>query len=152
MQRGWGGGRGEPVAAENWARTRQSVTGPAEEGMKKVLIVDDDTDIVTLLEQVLTDEGYDVRTAIGEGALRLAAAEHPTIILLDIMMPGMDGVEVSQRLRADERTRDIPIVAMSASHRLRDRAREMQVDGLLAKPFDLDELLAQIERLSVDTP
>ena len=73
--------------------------------MKKVLIVDDDTDIVTLLEQVLLDEGYDVRTAIGEGALRVAADEHPTIILLDIMMPGMDGVEVSQRLRADERTR-----------------------------------------------
>jgi two-component system KDP operon response regulator KdpE len=118
--------------------------------MKKVLIVDDDTDIVTLLEQVLSDEGYDVRTAIGEGALRVAADEHPTVILLDIMMPGMDGVEVSQRLRADARTRDIPIVAMSASHRLRDRAREMQVDGLLAKPFDLDELLAQIERLSVD--
>lgn len=150
MVRGEGGSDQPLAAAWGVAPREDSVVDLAEGGMKTVLIVDDDTDIVTLLEQVLVDEGYVVRTAVGEGALRVAVDEHPNVILLDIMMPGMDGVEVSHRLRSDVRTRDIPIVAMSASHRLRDRAREMQVDGLLAKPFDLDELLAHIERLALD--
>jgi CheY-like chemotaxis protein len=112
-----------------------------------VLIVDDDADIVMMLVQVLQDEGYEVRAAIGEEALAIAAADRPDVVLLDIMMPGMDGVEVCRRLRADPRTTAIPVIAMSASHRLRERASEMEVNGLLAKPFDLDELLANIERL-----
>jgi CheY-like chemotaxis protein len=116
--------------------------------LKTVLIVDDDVDIVTMLQQVLEDEGYAVRAAVGEQALRLALTEAPDVILLDIMMPGIDGVEMSRRLRADGRTRQIPIVAMSASHRLAERAVEMHANGLLAKPFDLDELLAHIERLA----
>jgi CheY-like chemotaxis protein len=113
----------------------------------KVLIVDDDADIVTMLVQVLQDEHYEVRAASGEEALAIASADPPDVILLDIMMPGMDGVEVCRRLRANPRTASIPVIAMSASHRLRERASEMDVNGLLAKPFDLDELLANIERL-----
>lgn len=115
--------------------------------MKTILVVDDDADIVGMLRHVLEDEGYAVQTAVGEGALHLALTTGPSLILLDIMMPGMDGVEVSQRLRADARTRTIPIVAMSAAHRLRERAREMAADTLLAKPFDLTTLLDEIERL-----
>jgi CheY-like chemotaxis protein len=117
----------------------------------KVLIVDDDADIVMMLVQVLQDEHYEVRAASGEEALAIASADPPDVILLDIMMPGMDGVEVCRRLRANPRTASIPVIAMSASHRLRERASEMDVNGLLAKPFDLDELLANIERL-VKTP
>ena len=119
--------------------------------MPKVLIVDDDADIVMMLVQVLQDEHYEVRAASGEEALAIASADPPDVILLDIMMPGMDGVEVCRRLRANPRTASIPVIAMSASHRLRERASEMDVNGLLAKPFDLDELLANIERL-VKTP
>jgi CheY-like chemotaxis protein len=118
----------------------------------KVLIVDDDADIVMMLVQVLQDEGYAVRAAVGEEALALAVADQPDVILLDIMMPGMDGVEVCRRLRANPRSARAPVIAMSASHRLRERASQMDVDGLLAKPFDLDELLANIERLLISPP
>jgi CheY-like chemotaxis protein len=113
----------------------------------KILIVDDDSDIVTMLVQVLQDEHYEVRSASGEAGLALAQAEQPSAILLDIMMPGMDGVEVCRRLRANPQTAHIPVIAMSASARLSERATEMDVDGLLAKPFDLNELLANVERL-----
>jgi two-component system response regulator MprA len=112
-----------------------------------VLIVDDDSDIVGMLVQVLQDDGYSVVTGVGEEALALAASAAPAVVLLDIMMPGIDGVEFARRIRADARTAGIPIVAMSASHRLRERAGQMQADDLLAKPFDLDELLAVIQRL-----
>ena len=120
--------------------------------MPKVLIVDDDADIVMMLVQVLQDEGYAVRAAVGEEALTLAVDDQPDVILLDIMMPGMDGVEVCRRLRANPRSARAPVIAMSASHRLRERASQMDVDGLLAKPFDLDELLANIERLLTPPP
>lgn len=120
--------------------------------MPTVLIVDDDTDIVMMLVQVLQDEGYTVLTGTGEAALALAATAAPDVILLDIMMPGIDGVEMSRRLRANPRTAAIPVIAMSASHRLRERASQMQVNGLLAKPFDLDELLATIKRLLAPAP
>lgn len=115
--------------------------------MPTVLIVDDDTDIVAMLVQVLQDEGYAVVTGTGDEALALAESAAPAVVLLDIMMPGIDGVEFARRLRANPGTATLPIVAMSASHRLRERAGQMQVDDLLAKPFDLDDLLAAIQRL-----
>ncbi|MCC6629631.1 MAG: response regulator transcription factor [Chloroflexi bacterium] len=115
--------------------------------MPTVLIVDDDTDIVAMLVQVLQDEGYAVVTGTGDEALALAESAAPSVVLLDIMMPGIDGVEFARRLRANPGTATLPIVAMSASHRLRERAGQMQVDDLLAKPFDLDDLLAAIQRL-----
>jgi CheY-like chemotaxis protein len=70
----------------------------------------------------------------------------PDLILLDIMMPGMDGVEVSRRLRADPVTAGIPIVVMSAQHRLRATAAQMPIDDRLPKPFALDLLFSTIER------
>jgi len=111
-----------------------------------VLVVDDDPFIVDFLETALEDEGYLVLAAVNGGALPLARDLHPDIILLDIMMPGMDGVEVSQRLRADPVTADIPIVVMSAQDRLRATSTLMQVDDRLPKPFDLDRLYAIVAR------
>src|SRR5690348_17554431 len=91
---------------------------PARKGMEMatgtVLVVDDDPSIIALIETALADEGYQVMAAVGAGALTVAHDRQPDLILLDIMMPGMDGVEVSQRLRTDETTASIPIVAMSA--------------------------------------
>ena len=113
--------------------------------MPTILVVDDDADIVAMLVQVLQDDGYGVVTGIGDEALALAESVAPAVVLLDIMMPAIDGVEFARRLRANPRTSGISIVAMSASHRLRERADQMQADELLAKPFDLDELLANIE-------
>jgi len=111
-----------------------------------VLVVDDDPFIVDFLETALEDEGYLVLAAVNGGALPLARDLHPDVILLDIMMPGMDGVEVSQRLRADPVTADIPIIVMSAQDRLRATSTLMQVDDRLPKPFDLDRLYAIVAR------
>jgi CheY-like chemotaxis protein len=109
-----------------------------------VLVVDDDPSIVEFLTQALEDEEYRVVTSVDGASLPLARETQPDVILLDIMMPGMDGIEVSQRLRQDPGTADIPIVVMSARDRLRDTTRVMDVDGRLPKPFDLDFLYATV--------
>lgn len=109
-------------------------------GRGTVLVVEDDSAIVDLIQEALKDEGYEVLAAMNGGALQVAHDRHPDVILLDIMMPGMDGVEVSRRLRADPDTAAIPIIAMSAHHRLQATAERMLADDRLPKPFDLDGL------------
>lgn len=111
-----------------------------------VLVVDDDPGIVSLLEVVLEDDGYSVLAAVGGAALQVAHDQHPDLVLLDIMMPGMDGVEVSQRLRADPQTADIPIVVMSAHDRLRATSSRMPVNDSLPKPFEMSDLCATVAR------
>lgn len=109
-----------------------------------VLVVDDDPDIVDLLADALGTEGYDVLTAVGGDAIQLAHDRQPSLILLDLMMPGMDGVEVSMRLRADPSTARIPIVIMSAQEHLLETSRDMLVDDYLAKPFHLRSLYTTV--------
>ncbi len=111
-----------------------------------VLIVDDDPDIVDFLDMALTDEGYEVLTAVNGAALPLAQQSQPNVILLDIQMPGMDGVEISRRLRADPETSAIPIIAMSATDRLEATIRQMPVNDQLAKPFGLRVLFDTVAR------
>lgn len=106
-----------------------------------VLVVDDDAAIREVVTMALQDEGYDVVAALGAEALSIARRRRPAVILLDIMMPLVDGVEIARRLRADPSTRDIPIIAMSAITVLAETAHGMQADGQLAKPFNLDELI-----------
>jgi CheY-like chemotaxis protein len=84
--------------------------------------------------------------SVGAGALSVAHDQQPDLILLDIMMPGMDGVEVSKRLRADPTTAAIPIVAMSATSNLMALADQMPIDDRLPKPFDLDHVSAVVAR------
>jgi CheY-like chemotaxis protein len=111
-----------------------------------VLIVDDDPTILAVLRAALEDDGYRVLTAVNGGALPLARQAQPDVVLLDIMMPGMDGVEVSTRLRADPATARIPIVAMSATTNLRTLAGQMPIDDRLPKPFDLADVSAIVAR------
>ena len=111
-----------------------------------VLVVDDDASIIAVIRDALEDEGYQVVSAVNGQALPIARDAQPGAILLDIMMPGMDGVEVSKRLRADPLTAHIPIVVMSAHSNLAARADQMPVDDRLPKPFDIDELYAIVER------
>ncbi|HVC78876.1 MAG TPA: response regulator [Chloroflexota bacterium] len=116
-----------------------------------VLVVDDDPGIQEMVAAVLEMEGYRVCTAVGAATLPLAASEHPSLILLDVSMPGMDGVEVSRRLFADPTTAAIPIVAMTA---LREDAiqRGMRARDWLRKPFDIDDLVRMVRRWSTDQP
>jgi CheY-like chemotaxis protein len=111
-----------------------------------VLVVDDDPTIVCFLREALEDEGYEVVTAVDGEALPLAQDRHPSVILLDVAMPGMDGLEVSRRLRADPVTALIPIVAMSAQHHLEAVVARMPVNDRLPKPFELDQLYDTVAR------
>jgi CheY-like chemotaxis protein len=107
-----------------------------------ILVVDDDSDIVELLRCVLHDAGYEVATAAGgAAALVLAQERHPHLILLDILMPGMDGMEVIRHLQADLATAQIPIIALSATPQW---LRALPVSDRLTKPFKLEHLLAKV--------
>jgi CheY-like chemotaxis protein len=106
-----------------------------------ILVVDDDPDIVEVLRCTLHDAGYEVATADDGAALSLAHQRQPNVILLDILMPSMDGVEVSRRLRADPTTAHIPIIAMSATPQW---LPALPVNDRLTKTFKLAHLLAKV--------
>ena len=114
-----------------------------------VLVVDDQDANRRLLEAVLSPRGYRVVTAdSGEAALRLLDADPPDVVLLDILMPGIDGYEVCRRIREDPRTAVLPVVMITASgEQEKVRATESGADDFITKPFDQAELLARIRSL-----
>jgi DNA-binding response OmpR family regulator len=116
----------------------------------KVLVVDDEAPIRLLCRVNLEAEGMDVlEAADGETGLATARAENPDVVLLDVMMPGMDGWQVAERLVDDPETADIPIVFLTARAELRDRARGLELGGVdyITKPFNPTELAAVVESL-----
>jgi DNA-binding response OmpR family regulator len=118
--------------------------------MKKILIVDDEDDILHFLDLVLREKGFAVVTATGgQEALTRAQLERPDLILLDIMMPQMDGWEVLKLLRVDEETASIPVAMLSARTEARDRVQGLQEGAVdyICKPFSLQELLGKIEAI-----
>ncbi|HLW00630.1 MAG TPA: response regulator [Ktedonobacterales bacterium] len=121
--------------------------------MTKVLIVDDDEEIRSLLQDMLLEEGFRVDTARdGQEALDLLEHESGWIILLDIMMPNVDGREVIRQLQASQKLREQNRVAlMSAGGRLAQERLHLATDvveALLPKPFDLEDVLAVVSRLA----
>ncbi len=128
------------------------VAAPQEErvtpaGRSDILIVDDALANLRLLSQILTEHGYKVR-AVRDGPRALAAAKAapPDLILLDIMMPEMGGYEVCRRLKADESTRDIPILFISALGEVEDKVKAFAAGGVdyVTKPFQVEEVLARV--------
>ncbi len=112
-----------------------------------ILVVEDDPGVARMLIATLETEGYHPLVACtGEEGVTLALHEVPHLILLDLMLPGMDGFEVVQNLRGNARTAHIPVMVVSARHDAADKVRafESQVDDYLTKPFNSDELLARI--------
>lgn len=112
--------------------------------MGRVLVVEDDHVIRELLVVNLKMEGHDAVTAVdGSEALRAVADRAPDVVLLDMMLPGVDGWEVAARLKGDEATRSIPIIALSARAMQADieRGMELGVDRYVTKPFDPIELM-----------
>ncbi|MCU0537753.1 MAG: response regulator [Hydrococcus sp. Prado102] len=113
-----------------------------------ILIVDDTPDNLRLLSSGLIDRGYKVRCAIdGAMALMGAQAAPPDLIMLDIKMPQMDGYEVCQHLKADDRTREIPVIFISALDEVLDKVKAFNSGGVdyIQKPFHIEEVLARIE-------
>jgi len=112
-----------------------------------ILIVDDNVDILGFLSQVLSEEGYVVHSALsGNIALKAIETSLPDLILLDIRMPDMDGYAVSRHLKVDPRTREIPIIFVSAEQDMSARIEAFKVGGVdyIAKPFSIDEVLARV--------
>jgi sigma-B regulation protein RsbU (phosphoserine phosphatase) len=113
-----------------------------------ILVVDDTPANLRLLAGMLGQRGYRVRPVpSGKLALRAIASAPPDLILLDIRMPEMDGYQVCQRLKADEGTRDIPVIFISALDELGDKVRAFQAGGVdyVTKPFQFEEVLARVE-------
>ena len=118
--------------------------------MPRVLVVDDDPQVLRLLRVNFELEGYDVASASsGEEALDAIAAERPDVLVCDIMMPGIDGLEVVRRLRADPETSSLPVVMVSAKAQQTDLARgqEAGADAYVTKPFDPQDLLDAVADL-----
>lgn len=117
---------------------------------KKILAVDDEKHIVRLVQANLDRAGYQVVTAFdGKEALQKVAEENPDLIVLDVMMPYMDGFEVLQNLRRNPSTRDIPVIMLTAKAQDADVFKGWQsgVDCYLTKPFNPMELLSFVKRI-----
>jgi sigma-B regulation protein RsbU (phosphoserine phosphatase) len=113
-----------------------------------ILVVDDTPANLRLLSGMLAEQGYKVRSVInGQMALTATQAAPPDLILLDINMPEMNGYEVCERLKADEDTRDIPIIFISALDATEDKVKAFTIGGLdyITKPFQIEEVLARVE-------
>src|SRR2546428_4666145 len=120
---------------------------PARKGKRRVLVVDDEKDLVELITYNLGRNGFDVLTAYnGNDALEVAQRELPDLVVLDLMLPGLDGTEVARRLRADARTATVPIVMLTAKGEETDVVVGLTIgaDDYVTKPFSMKILLARI--------
>ena len=117
---------------------------------KRVLIVDDEPNIVLSLEFLMQREGYEVATAAdGEAALEALAAQKPDLVILDIMLPKMNGFDVCRRIRADPRWKGVRILILTARGRETEVSKGLGLgaDLYVTKPFSTKELMAQVKGL-----
>jgi DNA-binding response OmpR family regulator len=116
--------------------------------MQRILVVDDDPAVTSLLKRGLVYEGYTVETAAsGEEGLAIARERPPDLVILDVMMPGLDGLEVLRRLRAGENW--LPVILLTARDAPTDQVRGLEsgADDYIVKPFTFDILLARVHAL-----
>ena len=116
---------------------------------ERVLVVEDNEMNMKLVRDILQATGYSpLEASSGEQALALAVENAPALVLMDMQLPDIDGTEALQRLRSDERTAGIPVLALTAQAMQGDRERFLAAgfDGYLSKPVDVDELIAAVRR------
>lgn len=124
--------------------------GQEKQPQLKVLVVDDEDNIIELIRLGLRYEGFQVEVASdGEQGITVAQRENPDLIILDVMMPGIDGLEVCRRLRDNPTTRDVPILMLTAKDEVGDRILGLKTgaDDYVTKPFDFYELLERIRAI-----
>jgi len=117
----------------------------------KVLIVEDNRMNMMLVRDILTLHGYEtIEASSGAEAIRLVAVESPDIVLMDLHLPGLDGMSTTRMLKADERFRGIPVLALTAAASRLDSEEMLSrgFDGCVTKPIDVDLLLAEIDRFT----
>ncbi|MCT4660742.1 MAG: response regulator transcription factor [Tissierellales bacterium] len=118
--------------------------------MSKILVVDDAEHIVELIQFNLENEGHEVSTAYdGREALGKVEDDFPDLILLDLMLPGIDGIEVCRRIRSSEKTKNIPIIMITAKGEEIDKVLGLEIgaDDYITKPFGVRELLARVKAM-----
>lgn len=117
-------------------------------GPKKILIVDDEVDLVETVRFPLEMEGFDTLVSYnGEDGLNQARKEKPDLIILDLMLPKLDGYKVCRLLKFDERYKDIPILMLTAKTQEKDKilGKETGADEYITKPFEMDYLLEKVK-------
>jgi CheY-like chemotaxis protein len=112
--------------------------------MKKIFVAEDDQDILFILDMILHDAGYQVEPLQDGASIVDGKKEWPDLFILDKDMPKIDGLAICKFLRLNEQTKDIPIIMMSAYHKLREKAREAGVNEFIEKPFELKTLLSTV--------
>lgn len=122
---------------------------PMKSAQKMIMIVDDEPDIVLAIATILEDAGYSVASATRRESLmqRLRQDSLPDLILLDMLLSGQRGTEITEELKQGHATRHIPILMLSAHPDAEQEARTAGADGFIAKPFDLEDLLATVATL-----
>ncbi|MGO1368290.1 response regulator [Senegalia sp. (in: firmicutes)] len=115
---------------------------------KKILVVDDEENIVELIKYNLKNNGYDIITAFdGNEAYTKAIEENPDLILLDIMLPILDGIEVCKKLKRNKQSENIPIIMLTAKREETDKVLGLEIgaDDYITKPFNIRELIARVK-------
>jgi CheY-like chemotaxis protein len=122
--------------------------------MYRILIVDDSADNLLLMQAFLEIEGYQVETAVnGQEALQKAEDYLPHLMLLDVVMPGMNGFEVTQRIRQNKHLHDVPILLLTGhNEKVMVKGLELGANGFVYKPFDSNELLNTIQAFCQPNP
>jgi len=136
------------IALTNGIIYQSPVLKMKENIKEKILIIEDEKDIVKMLDYNLKKEGFrTVSSNNGEDGLKLASGEHPDLILLDLMLPGIDGLEVCKTIKKDDKTSGIPIIMLTAKRQETDKivGLELGADDYITKPFSIKELIARIK-------
>lgn len=123
----------------------------ADKTVKKILCIEDEPEMIDLIRLILGRRGFEVIGAVGglEGIMRMRE-NPPDLVLLDLMMPDMDGWEVYQQMKADEKTRSIPVIVVTAKAQNIDKVLGLhiaKVDDYIAKPFSPQDLLNSVEKV-----
>ena len=122
-----------------------------EKSTKLILCIEDEQEMIDLIRLILSRRGFEVRGAnSGKEGLEIIQREHPDLVLLDLMMPEMDGWEVYQQMKADENIKHIPVIVVTAKAQSIDKVLGLhiaKVDDYIAKPFSPQELLASVDNV-----
>lgn len=119
--------------------------------MKRILIVDDNNDILWVVEIILKRYGFEVISTLrGEEVLSKSREFHPDLILLDVFLSGVDGIDVCNSLKANPETKDIPVIMISAHTNFKEIQKFCKADDFISKPFDANELVRKIKHYIKD--
>ena len=115
---------------------------------KKILVIEDEPHISKLVKFILEKNGFEVMQAfVGQEGLQIAKKEKPDLIVLDVMMPNMDGFEAAKKLSAMKETKNIPIIMLSSAAQFKDKMKGIEAGAVdyITKPFDNEELVAKVK-------